>query len=371
MYLSTKEIAKDLGLAKITIQKYCQTGFIPSKLELIKGNWIYLVESNDYHSWKFKHFSGLKRGQIKKSSSRQKEPTKIQIESFVDEWMDWCSTGKLTGKPASKRLLEIYRYYIGLFFQKLYKYPSKPIISSENLRFVLGSFTPERFSTKLNIYSSLMSFSKFLIETNRLDPSVRENFKKLRPKRFFPAKKTTLTESQIKLLIQAIPTNNNLLYDRVLMKTMIIFLVNTGLRASEFCNLKISDIDLETGIIFVKLGKGNKNRTVGINKATLSAVREYIEVRHLSSDFENLFLNRQGKPLTVNRLNKKISSLAYKIGLKNISPHSFRRAFVTINAGKGKPLNHLRIACGHTDITTTQSYCMTSADEVVDAMKEW
>lgn len=67
---------------------------------------------------------------------------------------------------------------------------------------------------------------------------------------------------------------------------------------------------------------------------------------------------------------EKIRRLSASAGLK-ISPHGLRRSFVTINAGKGKPLNHLRIACGHSDITTTQGYCMTSEDEVLKAMKNW
>ena len=55
----------------------------------------------------------------------------------------------------------------------------------------------------------------------------------------------------------------------------------------------------------------------------------------------------------------------------HFTPHALRRAFVTINVNKGRPLVHLQIACGHADITTTRSYCQTSEDEVLEAMQNW
>jgi site-specific recombinase XerD len=54
-----------------------------------------------------------------------------------------------------------------------------------------------------------------------------------------------------------------------------------------------------------------------------------------------------------------------------VNPHALRRAFVTINVKKGRPLRYLQIACGHNSIVTTETYCQTQEQEVVDAMKEW
>jgi integrase/recombinase XerD len=55
----------------------------------------------------------------------------------------------------------------------------------------------------------------------------------------------------------------------------------------------------------------------------------------------------------------------------DVSPHALRRAFVTINANKGRSLVMLQMACGHSDIKTTRSYCKTSEEEMINAMKEW
>jgi len=54
-----------------------------------------------------------------------------------------------------------------------------------------------------------------------------------------------------------------------------------------------------------------------------------------------------------------------------VSPHALRRAFVTINANKGRPLVILQRSCGHSDIKTTMSYCLTAEQEVIEAMKGW
>jgi integrase len=54
-----------------------------------------------------------------------------------------------------------------------------------------------------------------------------------------------------------------------------------------------------------------------------------------------------------------------------VSPHALRRCFVTLNANKGRPLQMLKHACGHSDIKTTMGYCMTTEQEVIEAMKEW
>jgi integrase len=66
----------------------------------------------------------------------------------------------------------------------------------------------------------------------------------------------------------------------------------------------------------------------------------------------------------------RLEKLALKTGIP-VTPHALRRAFVTINAYKGRPLPMLQIACGHSDITTTRSYCMTSEDETIEAMQNW
>lgn len=368
--LSALEIAKDLGIPKRTVQNYCKEGFLPSIVTIYRGKPKYEVENHRYLEWKRTHFKSLKKGQASKYTKEIREFTIGGLRTASEEWLEWCATGKLAGKPMGNRTVEIYSYYFSLYLKGLGKYPQKPLISVENLRQVLGSYKPENFATKRNIYEAIMSITRYLIVKNRFSAEVRLAMKSLKPRRFLPAKRTSLTEQQINQLLGSIDAMNSGFYDKLTAKTLVIFLANTGLRASECCKLKLEDVDLENRRIYVKLGKGNKNRIVGINSDTFEILLEYLRAR-IKYHSEYFFVNRLEQPFEAKALSKKISKLSQRANLKNISAHSLRRSFVTINAGKGKPLNHLRIACGHSDISTTQSYCMTSVDEVVEAMKGW
>lgn len=129
-----------------------------------------------------------------------------------------------------------------------------------------------------------------------------------------------------------------------------------------------TDINLKQGTLLVRCGKGGKTRRVGLSEPLRGLLS-----RHQNSegvDSKRVFSDRGGQPLTRNGLYQRVERIGKVVGVK-VSPHALRRAFVTINANKGRPLQMLQMACGHSDITTTRSYCMTAEQEVIDAMKEW
>jgi integrase/recombinase XerD len=74
--------------------------------------------------------------------------------------------------------------------------------------------------------------------------------------------------------------------------------------------------------------------------------------------------------MTRDGLLNRIHKLGKRIGI-DVSPHALRRAFVTINANKGRSLVMLQMACGHSDIKTTRSYCKTTEDEMIREMQQW
>jgi len=131
-----------------------------------------------------------------------------------------------------------------------------------------------------------------------------------------------------------------------------------------FCGQCREDIDLNKGFLIVQCGKGGKSRKVGISKALLALLEECKKSRgSLLNNSENNPMDRHGIRARLNRIGKKA-------GVK-VHPHALRRAFVTINANKGRPLQMLQIACGHSDIKTIRNYCMTSEQEVIEAMQGW
>jgi site-specific recombinase XerD len=67
---------------------------------------------------------------------------------------------------------------------------------------------------------------------------------------------------------------------------------------------------------------------------------------------------------------QRVRRIGDKAGVQTAS-HALRRAFVTLNANKGRSLVMLQMACGHADIKTTRDYCRTSEQELIEAMKGW
>lgn len=153
------EVSKELGLSERTVQRYCTSGFLPAKQVWIGHVHKYEIEVNEFLKWNSKHFRGLRRSSINKYNRITKDLTIGQVKEASEAWLDWCLTGKLTGKLIAPRTVHLYRYYFGLYLEKLGKRPPKPLISINNVREDLGGLPVESFSTKLNVYSALMSFS--------------------------------------------------------------------------------------------------------------------------------------------------------------------------------------------------------------------
>jgi integrase len=373
-YLSTKEIARDTGLTTRAIQKYIKEGFLPADLTYQANHKIYQVDQREYLEWRNKYFQGIKRGSISKRNSSNKPFTKADLLSLIQEWLTALGDSSFNGKVYSHRTIETYDYAVDQYIKHLGSNPEKPLISKANLKIVFSEIPSIHYAKKLKIYEAITCLSKFLIDIGKLEKSFSEEIKSLKPKRFIPPKRITLSETEINKIINAIDIfNGNSYYDKLLSKTLIIFLKETGLRASELCNLKIQEVNLNDYQVYVRLGKGNRDRRVGITQTCDKAIREYLKIRLERFECDSssyFFVSSQGLQLTRNSLRLRWDRLSLRTGIK-ITSHSFRRAFVTLNVNRGKPLVHLQIAAGHSDIKTTRGYCMTSQDEVVASMRDW
>jgi integrase/recombinase XerD len=143
-------------------------------------------------------------------------------------------------------------------------------------------------------------------------------------------------------------------------------MASTGLRASEACSLTMNDISFDERKIYVRKGKWGKARRVGITEGLLVALQEYIAWKGAMTPQPPLLINGVRKPLNRNGLYQRLKKLERRVAVE-VTPHALRRAFVTINVANNIPLVYLQIACGHSDITTTRSYCQTTEEEVVEA----
>jgi len=102
--------------------------------------------------------------------------------------------------------------------------------------------------------------------------------------------------------------------------TIILTLLDTGLRVSELCHLKLQSVWLEDGILKA-LGKGNKERLIQIGKQVQRLLWRYINRSRpepAMPNYDFLFLTREGRPLTKDRVEKIMIYYGKKAGLKGV-----------------------------------------------------
>ncbi|MCD8301430.1 MAG: site-specific tyrosine recombinase XerD [Prevotellaceae bacterium] len=134
-----------------------------------------------------------------------------------------------------------------------------------------------------------------------------------------------------------------------------------GLRVSELCGLKLTDLFLEEGYIHVH-GKGNKDRLVPISHTAIERLRAWFEVRvgaeikRGEEDYVFISMAR-GKHLSRITVFYNIKRYAEMAGIKkNLSPHTFRHSFATHLLRGGANLRAIQAMLGHESIGTTEIY---------------
>ncbi len=201
--------------------------------------------------------------------------------------------------------------------------------------------------SQARLLSSLNSFFDYLVsEGERKDnPSSAVDSPKLG--KYLPV---VLSVEEVRAILKAAPNER----DRAILEV----LYGCGLRVSEVCSLKISEVYLKD--MFVKvMGKGSKERLVPMAPSTASAIMDYLSVRPESDAGceDVLFLNRFGRALSRVAVFKMVKSVALVAGVnKNLSPHTFRHSFATHLVENGADLRVVQEMLGHESIFTTEIY---------------
>ncbi len=152
-------------------------------------------------------------------------------------------------------------------------------------------------------------------------------------------------------------------------RAIILLLLDTGVRASELCGLKIKDADLTNKRIVV-LGKGNKERALPISARTAKTVWRYLTTERKEEPVNApLFLGRDGDPLNRDALLKLLVRLGEKAGVPDCHPHRFRHTFAVNFLRNGGNAFELQMALGHTTLQMVQTYLMLAQADLDAAHK--
>ena len=143
-------------------------------------------------------------------------------------------------------------------------------------------------------------------------------------------------------------------------RAMLELLYATGLRVSELVNLKVREVNLDSGYLMTT-GKGSKERLVPIGESARERIADYLEkVRQKADPLKQnpyLFLSRLGGAMSRQAfwdiVKKRVTMAAIR---KNVSPHTLRHSFATHLLENGADLRSVQIMLGHADLASTQIY---------------
>lgn len=154
-------------------------------------------------------------------------------------------------------------------------------------------------------------------------------------------------------------------------EAMLLFLLDTGARAHELINLNGSDIDLDTGHIVIRQGKGRKDRIVYLGvKAKKALMRYYLKRGEPEADGPIWVSERGSERLTDSGLRQLLKRLGKQAGVEHCAPHAFRRTFALWSLRSGMSIYHLQHLMGHADLTILRQYLALVESDAQAAHKQ-
>lgn len=152
-------------------------------------------------------------------------------------------------------------------------------------------------------------------------------------------------------------------YSGVRDKAMMLGLLDTGARAKEFLNINLEDVDMATGAVMIRQGKGRKPRMVFLGRKTIRAIRGYLRYRH--DNYPALWVSIRGERMTYASLRCLLRRRAEKIRMKSIpTPHDFRRAFALVMLRNGVDIFALQKLMGHSDLQILRRYLAQTDQDI-------
>ena len=223
--------------------------------------------------------------------------------------------------------------------------PMKQVKVQELRDYLLKYLREERGLTEksVNYYNNVI---RFIYDVVIDEPINKRQLPLYKGKRRLPK---ILSEEELNVFFNAC---ENYMY-----KTIFMMIYGSGLRISEATNIRIEDIDSKKMRLFVRNGKGERERYTVLPKASLEMLRECYRRYRPNHPEGYMFLNREGNPLKVERLRVFFRRYRRKAGIsEEFIVHSLRHSFATRLVEEGVPLVQVKELLGHSCIRSTMTY---------------
>lgn len=170
-----------------------------------------------------------------------------------------------------------------------------------------------------------------------------------------------LSDEEIQRLLSCFDVSDTL---ELRNKCLTLLMLDCGLRRSELCRLKVSDVDFVQNSLLVN-GKGGKQRLVPMGDLTFRCLESYFHrtgPRRSGKISAPFFLDRRGNGIDINVVKMVFQDLKERTGIQRLHPHLLRHTFATLYLVDGGNLEMLRCILGHSSISITQIYLHLSSN---------
>jgi len=273
---------------------------------------------------------------------------RIELGYFID----WCEERSIRRPDeVTRALLERYR-------QHVYTYRRKT------------DGAPLSHQTQAKRLISVRAFFQWLARQHHLLYNPASDLELPRQQQRLP--RHILSVAEVEQVLNACDTTDPLgLRDRAMLET----LYSTGMRRAELTGLRADDLDLNRGTVFVRQGKGAKDRVVPIGERACRWVERYLfQVRPDLVDVDDdgtLFLAKHGEGMQAKQLSVIVKSAIGRANLErfadthpNAACHLLRHACATHMLENGADIRYIQALLGHADLSTTEVYTRVSIQQL-------
>ena len=247
----------------------------------------------------------------------------------------------------SKQTSRMYLFYNYKFLDYIEKPPEK--IAEDDIKEYLAFKISDHSLSNASIALIKASLKFFYTEM------LGKNISMIKTPKASKKLPVVLTRTEIKNLLDNTKNQKH--------KLLIELLYSTGLRLSECINLKYSDLDLNDGIGWVRLGKGSKDRIFIVSEMFKKDLLEYME--KTGADGKGLVFSVNGRKMSPRGIQHAIKVCAERAGIeKNVHVHTLRHSFATHLLENGVDIRKIQKLLGHSNLQTTQIYTQVSSEEI-------
>ncbi len=202
-----------------------------------------------------------------------------------------------------------------------------------------------------NLSRAIRAWFRFCVRDEIIDALPKVNMPKL-PKH----DPLVFTDQEVTKIVAACTTDRD--------RALCLFLLDSGVRASEALALNIGDVDMKTGAVSVRNGKGQKDRVTYIGSKTRKGLAKYLLARKPDPNAPLFYAIKRGRRLTLSGLVQIMKRLRKATGIKHCTAHTWRRTFATSCLRNGMNIYVLAKLMGHADVQTLLKYLRLVEDDL-------